>query len=204
MALLYANKVSPQFASKVISKSDKLPIEPDWAMFIMNYESGIDSNRPNFIGCVGLIQFCPDTAGGKTKTIKGIVYTLADIKNMTPERQLDLVFDYWDEIQGDEGRYSTYHDLYLGTFYPYAINQPDDYVIGMEKGSGAIKIIAQQNPSFDANKDLKITKGEFKMYLDEYVRKNVPQEYWGTFFKKKSSGNSIKEKSFGEASLLPA
>src|SRR5690349_6191581 len=125
MALLFSNKVSKAFADKVIEKSAQLPIEPDWAMFIMNYESGLDSSKPNFIGCVGLIQFCPDQPGGSYKTIGGVPYSLADIKNMTPERQLDLVFQYWKDVQRDKGRFSTYADLYLATFYPYAISQPD-------------------------------------------------------------------------------
>lgn len=203
MPLLFSNKVSSAFADKVIQKSAQLPIEPDWAMFVMNYESSIDASRPNFIGCVGLIQFCPDKPGLDYKTIGGVVYKLADIKNMTPERQLDLVFQYWQEIQNQYGRFSSYQDLYLGTFYPYAIDQDDNYVIGMEKGSGAIKIIAQQNPSFDANKDLKITKGEFKSYLDTYVKNTVNEAYWPVFFKKKTSLRSIKERSLsGELSLV--
>lgn len=186
MNLLFSNKVSQQFADKVISKSKALPIEPDWAMFIMNNESGLNSAIVNSIGCVGLIQFCPDTGGGTTKTIGGIVYDLNTVKNMNPVDQLDLVFDYWKDVQKQFGRLASYHDLYLATFYPYAIDQPDNYILGSERSLTWAAKVGGQNKVFDTNKDGLITKGEFKKWLDDKVKLTIATDYYDTFFKKKS------------------
>lgn len=194
MALLFSNKVSPQFATIVINKSDELPIEPDWAMFIMNNESGLSSSIVNSIGCTGLIQFCPDVPGGNYKTIGGVRYLLSDIANMSPERQLDLVFQYWKDMQSAFGRFSSAADLYLATFYPVAIDKPDTYVMGIEKGSTYAQTLAKQNPSFDVNKDFQVTKGEFKKWFDAQVYKVVPTVFYDTFFKKKVSSSCTRRK----------
>lgn len=196
MPLLYSYKVSADVADEIIRQAEKLPTEPDWVMFIANNESGLKFSIKNFIGCVGGIQFCPDVAGGTTKTIGGRVYNLDDIQYMNQVEQVKLWFQYWKDIQKEYGRFSSYHDLYLATFYPYAINQPDTYIIGIERGSNLARKIAEQNPSFDANKDLKIEKGEFKKWLDLKVYATVPVEYYNEFFKKKVYSNCTRRKLF--------
>ena len=47
----------------------------------MKHESGLDPSIKNSIGCVGLIQFCPDSSGGSTKTINGKTYNLGELAN---------------------------------------------------------------------------------------------------------------------------
>lgn len=186
MKLLFSNRVSKAFADKVNSISGKLGIEPDWLMFLMDWESA-GSFRPsieNSFGCIGLIQFCPDYSGGEYKTIGGVQYKMSIIKSMSSEDQLELVYEYLKEQQKTYGRFSTYHDLYLSILFPVAIGKPDDYVLN-----------TQSNPVFDINKNGQVTAGEVKQYLDNRVREKVSQQYWNTFFKKKTFCSFIKQRS---------
>lgn len=190
MNLLFSNRVSQAFADKVITDSNKLAIEPNWLMFLMDWESGISATIENSFGCIGLIQFCPDQSGGLYKTINGTKYTMASIKAMSPEAQLDLVYEYLKEIQRYKGKFADYYQLYLAILFPEASNKPDDYVLN-----------TQSNPVFDLNKNGQITVAEVKQYLDNRVKAKVPAEYFDTFFKKKTFCSSIKEKSsFGQLS----
>lgn len=64
----FENKVTSNkeaFLQKVRLICAKLGIEPDWLMFVMNSESGLNpaAYNPNG-GASGLIQFMPDTAKG--------------------------------------------------------------------------------------------------------------------------------------------
>lgn len=184
MQLLFSNKVSPAFADKVISISNKLPIDPNWLMFLMDWESGIDSDRENLFGCIGLIQFCPDYQGADFKTIGGVQYKMSIIKSMSPEDQLDLVYDYLKEIQGAKGKFEDYYQLYFAILFPEAKGRPDTYVLN-----------TKSNPIFDLNNDDSVTVAEVKGYLDNRVKEKIKPEYWNTFFKKKTFCSSIKEKS---------
>lgn len=112
MNLLFSNRVSQAFADKVITISNKLAIDPNWLMFLMDWESGISATIENSYGCIGLIQFCPDQSGGTYKTINGTQYSMAAIKAMGPEAQLDLVYEYLKEIQRYKGKFSDYYQLY--------------------------------------------------------------------------------------------
>lgn len=191
MILLFSNKVSKAFADKVISISNDLSIDSNWLMFLMDWESGIDSSRENPYGCLGLIQFCPDHSGGDSKTIGGVVYKLSDIKAMDPVRQLNLVDDYLREVQSGKGKFSDYYQLYLAILFPEASGKPDNYVLN-----------TKTNSIFDLNKDGKITVGEVKAYLDSRVKEKVTTEYWPLFFKKKVSFGCIEKKSYSGELLL--
>lgn len=192
MSLLFSNKVSQAFANKVISRSAELPIEPDWLMFLMDFEDAgtFSAANENSFGCIGLIQFCPDYQGADFKTIGGVQYKMSVIKAMTAEDQLDLVFDYLKEIQHAKRRFATYYDLYFAILFPAAYGQADDYVLN-----------TQSNPIFDLNGDGKITVGEVKTFLDNRIKAKVPAANQNTFFKKKTFCSCIKEKSLLESSL---
>lgn len=191
MNLLFSNRVSKAFADKVISICNKLAIDPNWLMFLMDWESELDSTRTNAYGCVGLIQFCADFSGGTYKTIGGVKYSLQSIKNMAPEAQLDVVYAYLKEIQDDKGKFEDFYQLYFAILFPEASDKADDYVLN-----------TKSNPIFDLNKNGSITVAEVKQYLDNRIKTKVPTAYWPTFFKKKTFCSSIKEKSFsGELSL---
>lgn len=192
MNILFSNRVTQAFIRVLINISNRLGIDPNWLMFLMDWESGISSTRENSFGCLGLIQFCPDYSGGSYKTINGVTYDLQSLKMMLPEDQLEVVYQYLAEIQKDKGKFDDYYDLYFAILFPAAYGKPDNYVLD-----------TQTNQIFDLNRNGSITVGEVKQYLDNRVREKVPQAYWDIFFKKKTSFSYIEEKSLsGELSLV--
>ena len=114
----------------------------------MYKESKINESARNPIGCVGLIQLCPDKSRGTTKTIRGKVYNLTEVQNMTGVEQLDVVQEYYLSLGANPSKavLSTI-DIYMLTFYPYAATQPADYVLGSEKSDEFAATLAQQNPA---------------------------------------------------------
>ena len=154
------------FVAKVIAISAKLGIKPSWLMVVMHNESGInaqivnkqkgDSSDPyirSAYRATGLIQFMPTTAiwlGTSTQALY----------KMTNLEQLDYVYKYF---KGFAGKIKSYFDLYMITFFPVAVGKPDDFVIQAKSVSAST--IARQNPSFDINKDFKITVGEAKQSM---------------------------------------
>lgn len=196
MPVLFSNRVPKEVLDRIIYRSEKLGTEPDWFMFLGDWESGLSSTIENSCGCVGVIQFCADKYSAPCvpavdyKTIKGIRYKLSDIKNMPFVQQIDLAFDYLEEQRGVFRRFASYSDLYFAILYPSAIGKPDDYILN-----------TQSNPIFDINKDSTITVGEVKQYMDNRVREKVPQNYWNIFFKKKVSSSCTRVKLFSGRQL---
>lgn len=189
MALLFINKVPGDrnaFASKVESISSKLGINPNWLMFLIDFESAtsFSASKKNSYGCIGLIQFCPDVSGGSYKTIGGVRYSMDQIKSMTNVEQLDLVYEYLNEQQRIDRKFYSYYDLYLAILWPKAIGQSDDYVI-----------TTSTNPVFDISpKDGIITVREIKKFLDDRVEKVVPSAYKQEFKKKEIFCKHINER----------
>ena len=163
--LVYENFVKSnisQFISKVIQISIKLKIDADWLMTVMYAESRLNPAAYNSNGgATGLIQFMPATA-------KGLGTTTAILRSMSNVEQLDWVYKYFAPYAG---RIKNVHDLYLVTFFPVALGKPDNYI--MQTNSLSAKVIAKANPGIDLNKDLQITVGEFKQYVDKYLKKKV-------------------------------
>ena len=60
----------------------------------MKHESGLNPSIKNGIGCVGLIQFCPDGGGGSSKTINGKTYKLSELQNDLG-LQMDAIKEFW-------------------------------------------------------------------------------------------------------------
>ena len=103
----FENKVTSNkeaFLQKVRLICAKLGIEPDWLMFVMNSESGLNpaAYNPNG-GASGLIQFMPDTA-------KGLGTTTEALRKMSNVAQLDYVYKYFYPYRG---KMSSLYDLYL-------------------------------------------------------------------------------------------
>ncbi|MGH2412303.1 MAG: M23 family metallopeptidase [Microcystaceae cyanobacterium] len=74
--------------------ADRLGIPAIWladALYIENDQ--FTSGNPNPYGCVGRIQFCPDS--GNTKTIGGKVYSMQQIASMTASQQYELIYQYF-------------------------------------------------------------------------------------------------------------
>lgn len=186
MQLLWSDRVTKQVADTVISRSTKMGIDPDWFMFLAEFESGLDAWKYNPYGCFSWIQFCPDIAGGDYKTIKGRRYYFFDMAKMSEIELLNLSFDYLEEQQDNLGRFASYHDLYLSILFPIAVGKPDDYVLN-----------TKSNAIFDLNKNGSITVAEVKQYLDNRVKLKVPTAYWPIFFKKKTSFSYTKQSCYG-------
>lgn len=152
--LVKSNK--SEFLSKVKVISAKLGIDPNYLMFVMRWESNLNPAAVNPVGgATGLIQFMPSTA-------RSLGTTADALRKMNNVEQLDFVYKYFYPYRG---RMRSVYDVYLITFFPAALGKPDSYVF--ETKSLSAKIIAEQNPGIDLNKDLKITVGEFKQYIDQ-------------------------------------
>ena len=80
--------------------------------------------------------------------------------------------------------------MYLFTFYPYAIGKPDSYIFGSEKGLDHAKLIARLN-WHPAGKEV-TTLGEWKAYLTDSIKKQVPAEYSTNIFSE--AINTVKKK----------
>lgn len=183
MNLLFSNKVSQAFADKVISICNSLGINPNWLMFIMNYETAgtFSPSIQNKGGATGLIQFLMSTA-------QGLGTTTDALSQMTDVEQLDWVYKYLVPYKGDMVDYYT---TYLAIFYPAALGQPDTFVFPDN--------VVRDNPSFFISGN---TLADFKISLDNIVGSVVPAQYIPEFKKKTTFCKSIRSKSFsGELSL---
>ncbi|HLP06066.1 MAG TPA: transglycosylase SLT domain-containing protein [Paludibacter sp.] len=155
--LLYEEKIHENkaaFVEKVKAISSKLGINPNWLMFCMNLETAgtMSHTITNSIGAIGLIQFLPSTA-------KALGTTTALLRQMTNVEQLDYVYKY---LKTYVGKYNDFTDVYSAIFYPAFIGKPDTYVVTSDT-------VARQNPLFDTNKDLDISKLELKNKLMSMV-----------------------------------
>lgn len=175
MELLFSNKVNQAFTDKVDSISSYLGILPNWLMFIMDYESGLNPSIQNSIGATGLIQFLPSTA-------EGLGTTTDALKTMDGVTQLDYVYQYLKPYKGDMVDYYT---TYLAIFYPKALGQPDTYIFPYD--------VVKENPSFFISGN---TLADFKISLDNIVGSRVPAQYQSDFKKKELFCKSIKDKSY--------
>jgi hypothetical protein len=135
----------PIFKEKLKQISNEIGISEDSIIKLMKHESGLDSSVKNSNGCVGLIQFCPDSGGGSTKTINGKTYNLTELQNNL-ELQLDAIKEFWSKGERD-GKIKNAKDLYIYNFFPVAAGKSDDYVL-QTRGLSAEKV-ARENPIFN-------------------------------------------------------
>jgi hypothetical protein len=170
MSLVFEDKISSTyrsaFVSKITSISAKLGIDPNWLMVVMKNESGLKSNIENSIGCVGLIQFCPDKARGSYKTLGGKKVNLQSLKNISAVSQLEYVYMYYKSFAY---KMNSVYDVYLATFYPYAIGKKDSYVFGSERSDSWARKVGSQNPAIDMNKDGYITFSDYRAYINKAI-----------------------------------
>jgi hypothetical protein len=144
------------FLRKVREISAKLSINPNWLMALMKHESGIDPQRQNpKTKATGLIQFMPKTAIGLGTTVEAL-------QKMSNVQQLDWVLKYY---LPKKGKFRSYFDLHLFTFYPRAMGEPDNFIFGGEKSMDRARQIARANPRMDLNQDGVITMKEFKQRI---------------------------------------
>lgn len=133
------------FQDKLDDISDSINIDKDSIIKLMNHESKLDPQSKNNIGCVGLIQFCPDSKNGSTKTIGGKTYNLEELRNNL-DKQMDAIKEFW--LTGyNSGKIKEPKDLYIYNFFPIAAGKPDDFVL-QSSGLSAQKV-ASSNPIFN-------------------------------------------------------
>lgn len=159
--LPFINKVSnPEaFGNKVIliCDADHLNIMPEGLMIVMNNESGLRADIKNPNGsATGLIQFTEATA-------KGLGTTTAQLAAMSNVDQLDYVEKY---LSTYADHIDDAADIYLAVFYPAALFKDEDF----EFPQWAVKA----NPIFDVNKDGKLTKAEFRQYVNDKYAAYLP------------------------------
>jgi hypothetical protein len=136
---------NPIFKEKLKEISSEIGISENSILKLMKHESGLDSSVKNSIGCVGLIQFCPDRKGGSSKTINGKTYNLSELQGDL-ELQLNAIKEFWSKGKRD-GKIKNAKDLYVYNFFPVAAGKSDDYVL-QAKGLSAQKV-ANANPVFN-------------------------------------------------------
>lgn len=157
--ILFEEKIKEnkkEFLIKVFEICDllKIPVA-DWLMFVFWFETAhtFDHRIQNkATKATGLLQFMP-------KTAISLGTTVDELKEMTNVEQLEYVYLY---LKPYANRIHSFVDLYLAVFYPVAIGKPDSFTITAD-------IISKQNPIFDTNRDLDITKAEIKQVLFSQV-----------------------------------
>jgi hypothetical protein len=133
------------FQNKLENISKSINIDKNSIIKLMNHESKLDPKVKNSIGCVGLIQFCPDSKGGSTKTIGGKSYNLDELRNDL-NKQMDAIKEFW-ETGYKSGKIKEPKDLYIYNFFPIAAGKSDDFVL---KSSGlSSQKVATSNPVFN-------------------------------------------------------
>lgn len=146
------------FESMVVQIANSIGFDPNWLMIVMSFESGLNPQAVNpTSGASGLIQFMPTTA-------RNLGTTVEDIRKMDAIEQLDYVYQY---LLPYKGKIASLVDLYLRVFYPAAVGQPSDYVLG---GNNPEKLAAQ-NKIFDTDKNGIVTKGEVEQYINSYAKR---------------------------------
>ncbi len=138
----------------------ELDIEEDWLYKIFKIESKGNPKAINKLsGASGLIQIMPTTA-------KNLNTTVEEIRKMSIEEQLPFVKKYISNIKGKR-HFNEFLDLYLAVFYPRAIDEPHDFVLGAEVSAKRAAIVAKQNKGIDSqgNGDGLLTKGEISNWV---------------------------------------
>ena len=149
---------NPEFQNRLQAMCSRLKINPEHLKVVMYKESGINPQAHNRnSGATGLIQFMP-------KTARGLWTTVDALYNMSASQQLEYVEKYYSPYAG---KLNSPADLYLATFYPYAIGKSSDFVVGSEIGLAEAREIARQNPGIAkfSNNPNGITVAAFNNYV---------------------------------------
>lgn len=152
------------FQDKLDEISDSINIDKDSIIKLMNHESKLDPQVKNSIGCVGLIQFCPDSKNGSTKTIGSKTYNLEELRNNL-DKQMDAIKEFW--VTGyKSGKIKEPKDLYIYNFFPIAAGKSDDFVLKSNRLSA--QKVANSNPVFNRTlgkpRNTPLTVGDLENY----------------------------------------
>jgi len=169
----YAGADRASFIDKVNNYSYKLGIDPNWLMYVMNNESGLNPQAVNSAytfsdgsHAVGLNQMTP-------KGFASVGYTdgWQAFRNLSGTDQMDWVYKYFKPFAG---RIKNYKDLYLINFYPA--------YLGKDPSTQFPYSVVAANRGFDINHDGTLTLQEFYDYLDNKARAEVPGNFINSFF----------------------
>ena len=173
-----AEKSNPGFKEKVRSVAKAIGANENDLMKIMFIESSRTLNpaKGNSIGCVGLIQFCPDEGQKVVKTIGSKKYLISDLQKMNRIKQMDVVQEYFNALGYNGSKTLSISTMYLSTFYPVAVGKPGTFIIGSEKkyknGTPNLEYkftVAIQNPGIAADSTREI-QGKKVIDVDAVTR----------------------------------
>jgi len=136
-----------KFEDKVRKVSKKLSIPPEWLMSVMYSESKFDASVSNVkgSGATGLIQWMPSTA-------KDFDITVAKLRNLNHNEQLDFVYKYMNRVRKKYGQFKNLTEVYLAILYPKAIGEDFCYTLYASPSKSYT-----MNTILDENKDGRVT-----------------------------------------------
>lgn len=147
----------PEFRARYAECCRNIGVQENDLAVVIQAESRFNPRAVNpTSNATGLIQFMPDTA-------RGLGTSVDALKNMSATEQLTYVEKYFSPYKG---KLHSVHDLYLATFYPYALQKDDTYHFGSEKGDAYAQKVASQNEIISKGFPY-ITKPMFERYVDK-------------------------------------
>jgi hypothetical protein len=151
------------FEEKVREVAEDLEIAPEWLMAVMYSESKFDAAVMNHrgSGAVGLIQWMPTTA-------KELGVSIAELKKLGHEEQLDYVYKYLDSVRKRYRSYDSLTDLYLAILYPKALQGDYCYTLYATPSQKY-----KQNVGLDENNDGRVTVSD----IDKRMQRIFPTAY---------------------------
>jgi hypothetical protein len=158
---------NPNFDERLNKLSQKIGVDKNSIIKLMNHESKLNPSITNNIGCTGLIQLCPDKTNGNGKTINGVTYDLNKIKTDL-NYQMDVIEKFWSSGVKN-GKIKSNVDLYLYNFFPVAAGKPDNFVLQTRDLSA--EEVAHDNPIFNQvlnrERSTPLTVGDIKTYYSK-------------------------------------
>jgi len=147
------------FVEEVILVSQRLRLNPNWLMAVMELETAGTFNPAitNKLGYTGLIQFGAAAA-------KDIGTTTLHLRGLKAVDQLVYVEKYLSRYKG---KMNSLEDTYLAVFFPAAIGKAQGWILHTSRLSP--ERIASWNPLFDVNKDNNIQVWEIKQKLVQRI-----------------------------------
>lgn len=157
-------KLSESDLAALFRAAEELKVSPDALATIISLESGFDPAIQNkHTKATGLIQFVKGTA-------EVLGTSLDALKRMTFQQQLPFVVKFY---KGSKCTGLSVGRLYLCTFCPAVMNDPDDTLIGMldsqDRGPcsrATMNDVYIQNKGLDINKDGAITVGDIQQRIE--------------------------------------
>lgn len=149
------------FLMKLQKIADRLNTQMAWILAVMYRESGVRSDSHYDVDGIpiggGLIGFMRSTL--KDSRYGGI--TLEQLLSLSLIDQLDYVELFFRDYVN---KLKSFDDVGLAVFYPYAIGQPDNYIVGSEQGWDYAAKVGKMNSGFDVNKDGYVSIDDYKKF----------------------------------------